>query len=264
MKRSSKIVGIIPARYGSTRLPAKLLIPVLGKTVLQRTYENTLKCDVLDQVIIATDDQRIYDHASAFGCKVVMTPLDCPTGTDRLAYVLKAYPSLLDSEVIINIQGDEPCMDPSIINKVAIGLQESSKASMSTAIHHLDPEEAHRTSCVKCVIDKQGYALYFSRSLLPHGRTGQCQEGVTYYKHVGIYGYRPDFLLRYVTLPATPLQIAEDLEQLKVLEHGYSIKTVLVSQPSIGVDTQEDIIKLEKLLLCKQNSSLLPAESVLL
>ena len=239
-------VGIIPTRYGSTRFPGKALAEISGKSLIQRTYENTKRCQPLDDVIVATDDQRIYDHVVQFGGKATMTSPECPTGSERVAEVAK---NLQDIEIIVNIQGDEPCLEPGVIESVIEVLMQDGDAIMSTAITQLRPEETADRSVVKCVIDTQGYALYFSRAQVPG------------YKHLGIYGFRRDFLIQYAELDPTPLQMTENLEQLKVLEHGYRIKTVIVESQSIGVDTLDDIKKVEQ-LLCNQNSSLSQAESV--
>lgn len=256
-----KVVGIIPARYASTRFPGKPLIPILGKSLIQRTYENALRCPALEDLIVATDDQRIFDHVQAFGGKVVMTSEDCPTGTDRLAEVLRKEASLKEVDVIMNVQGDEPCIDPAVIASVVKALKDNEEASMSTAITLLhSQEEAHNPNVVKCVIDSRDFALYFSRALIPAGRTLRYQPSHQYYRHLGLYAYRREFLMHYAKLAPTPLQQAEDLEQLKVLEHGYKIITVTVSGESMDVNAPEDIKKVEQ-LLCKQNISSSPAES---
>lgn len=250
---SLNIIGIIPARYGSTRLPAKLLIPILGKTVLQRTHENASRSRSLDKLIVATDDERIFKHVLEFGGHPVMTPMSCQSGSDRLAEVLKQEPTYLKAKVIVNIQGDAPCLDPSLIDQVAHLLIEDDQAAMSTAMALLSSkEETLNPSIVKCVVDRQSYALYFSRALIPSNKTLQFNPGLSYYRHIGLYAYRPDFLLTYSELSPTPLQLAEDLEQLKVLEHGYRIKVALTDHASPGVDTFEDINKVEQ-WICKQN-----------
>jgi 3-deoxy-manno-octulosonate cytidylyltransferase (CMP-KDO synthetase) len=252
----SKVIGIIPARFASSRFPGKPLVSILGKTLIQRTYENAMKCSSLDSIIVATDDQRIYDHVEEFGGNVVMTSLACPTGTDRLAEVLRTLSANVNADIIINIQGDEPCLNPDLIAHAAAILLEDPTVPMSTLITPIRTEEEILSpSVVKCVVDKNGYALYFSRSLIPGGKHQSWQQNTVYYKHLGIYGYRRDFLLHYAELPSTSLQMAEDLEQLKALEHGYRIKTRVVEGESMDVNIPEDIKKLEK-LLCKQNISL--------
>lgn len=259
--KTPKVIAFIPARYASTRFPGKPLAFIMGKTLIQRTYENALRCKDLDQVIVATDDQRIYNHVLEFGGTAVMTSESCATGTDRIVEALHQFPELLKAEVILNIQGDEPCVDPSVIEAILSCLKKDPSAVMSTAVSPLiDREQAMSSSVVKCVVDQNENALYFSRSLIPGHRSGQFQPSARYLKHIGIYGFRTEFLLVYAGLEATPLQIAEDLEQLKVLEHGYLIKTALVEHESVGVDLPEDIQIIEQ-LLCKQNTSLLREES---
>jgi 3-deoxy-manno-octulosonate cytidylyltransferase (CMP-KDO synthetase) len=256
------VIALIPVRYGSTRFPGKPLVKIQGKSLIQRTYENALKCPFLDEVIAATDDRRIFDHIVSFGGKAVMTPTHCPTGSDRLAYVLMENKTLQQAEMTVNIQGDEPCIDPNDIGKIIDVLRKDSTAVMSTAVVPLESEEeANNPSEVKCILDLHGNILYFSRALIPGGHTGRFRNGIPYYKHLGIYAYRPQFLLQYTKLPMTPLQVAEDLEQLKVLEHGYKIKAAVVARASAGVNTPEDIKKVEQ-ELCKQNSFSLQAESV--
>jgi 3-deoxy-manno-octulosonate cytidylyltransferase (CMP-KDO synthetase) len=249
----SKVAGIIPARYSSSRFPGKALAQILGKSLIQRTYENALLCPLLSDLIVATDDSRIFEHVEAFGGKAVMTSPECPTGTDRLAEAVKNTSFLNHVDIFLNIQGDEPCLDPKVMQAVIEALQEDPQAPVSTAITPLLPEEAHLSSTVKCVIDLQQYALYFSRALIPGSKTLSFNKKHPYWKHLGLYCYRRDFLLRYPDLSSTPLQQCEDLEQLKILEHGYKIKTAIVETESMDVNTPEDIKKVE-LLLCKQNT----------
>lgn len=268
-----RVLGVIPARFGSTRFPGKPLALILGKTLLQRTYENALRCPLFESLIVATDDARIFQHVQEFGGNVVMTSSFCATGTDRLIEVINNDSRFTGIEIIVNVQGDEPCIDPKVIQQVIDILQKDSQAVMSTAVVKIDSaEEACSSSVVKCVFDSQKNAIYFSRALIPSGHSSQFSPEMTYYKHIGIYGYRRDFLLRYGDLPNTPLQMAENLEQLKVLEHGFRIKVAVIQRPviedgisedlkellnhvSIGVDTPEDIQKVER-LLCKQNTYL--------
>lgn len=255
-KSKAKIIGIIPARYASTRFPGKILAPIAGKTLIQRTYENAKKFTFLDDLVIATDDQRIYDHITGFHGDVVMTSLHCKTGTDRLVDALKRNTRFDDAEIIINIQGDEPCLDPDVAEQVGKLLLDDPSAVMSTAAVKLDSEEdAASSSIVKCVMDLNSNALYFSRSLIPGGHSLRWNPNMLVYRHMGLYAYRRDFLMKYAELPETPLQMAENLEQLKVIEHGYRIKVAVVDRFSIGVDIPDDIQKVEK-WLCKQNISL--------
>lgn len=251
----SKILGVIPARYASFRFPGKILAPITGKSLIQHTYENASRCSLLNRIVIATDDVRIYDHVAGFGAEVVMTSISCPTGTDRIIEAIQKNPDLNDADIVVNIQGDEPCIDPEVIRKVAELLINDPQAVMSTAAVKFEPEEdIHAPSLVKCVFDCNFNALYFSRAPIATGHKGIWTPKSPVYRHMGIYCYRKDFLLRYAELPQTDLQKAEDLEQLKVLEHGYRIKVAVVDNFSIGVDLPEDIQKVEQ-WLCKQNTS---------
>lgn len=248
------ILGIIPARYASTRLPGKLLLPIQGKTLLQRTFENASQVKLLDKLLIATDDTRIYDHVMTFGGHPVMTSPACNNGTDRLAEVLTAHPEWLGASAIVNIQGDEPLLPPEAIVQAINLLLDDPQASIATLITPLrTEEEANNPSIVKCVKDQQNNALYFSRSLVPSNKNGRFCSASNYYRHIGLYVYRPTFLLHYQTLLSTPLQIEEDLEQLKALEHGYRIKVAVTENAGIGIDTPEDLNKIER-WLCRQNT----------
>lgn len=259
MAACPKVLGIIPARYASSRFPAKMLAPILGKTLIQRTYENSCQCPLFDEIIIATDNALIFDHAKSFGAHVVMTSPDCPTGSDRLAEVLRRNPHLQKASIVVGIQGDEPCLSPAAFKGVGEILLSDNSAAMSTAVAPLAAEEAALPSVVKCVLDLHQNALYFSRALIPAGHGLKHRPGVVYYRHIGIYGFRTEFLMRYGELAPTPLQLAEDLEQLKVLEHGYKIKAAIIEECfDIGVNVPEDIQKVEQ-WLCKQNSSSSPA-----
>lgn len=249
-----KILGIIPARFASTRLPGKLLIPILGKTLLQRTFENACQVSILDKLLIATDHDAIFDHVYQFGGEAIMTSIHCPSGTDRLAEVLQKNPEWLNAEVVVNIQGDEPCVDPKAIEQAIHFLMQDPQASMATIVAPLqNEEEAFNPSIVKCVKDQHNNALYFSRSWIPSNKKQAFNPKGPYYRHIGLYVYRPSFLLQYQALKPTPLQLEEDLEQLKALEHGYRIKVAVTDTVSIGVDTQEDLNKVEQ-WICKQNT----------
>jgi 3-deoxy-manno-octulosonate cytidylyltransferase (CMP-KDO synthetase) len=232
-----KIICVIPARYSSTRLPGKPLAMIAGKPMIQRVYERASEARRPDGVLVATDHEQVFSAVKAFGGQVVMTSPDHPTGTDRLAEVAA---HLEDVDVIINVQGDEPLIAPAVIDRLAEEFHHDPGLKMATLAAPLADEEYHMPSAVKVVTDLAGYALYFSRSLIPHPRN-QSVAGLTYLKHIGIYAYRRDFLLKYAALPPTPLEKAESLEQLRALEHGYRIKVITSEFASVGVDTPEDL-----------------------
>jgi len=249
-------LAIIPARYGSKRFPGKMLAPILGKSLIQHTYENAQRSPILKSIVIATDDVRIYDHVNAFGGKVVMTSPDCVNGTERLAEAYRSNFMHEPIDMILNIQGDEPCIDPEAMAATLAALAESQDAQMATAVTKITcAEDALSPSIVKCVINSSHHAVYFSRALIPNNQSGTYCPAHTYYRHLGIYAYRPKFLLNYASFKSMPLQMAEDLEQLKVLELGHKIKVAIVDSHLAGVDVPEDIHKIER-LLCRQNISL--------
>lgn len=252
-----KALAVIPARFGSSRFPGKPLACIGDKTLIQHTYENTCRCGAFNAVTVATDDPRIFDHVRRFGGQAVMTSSLCPTGTDRVAEVVRDHAAYRSFDIVVNVQGDHPCISPETLQAVIRLLSENDEAPIATAAAPLEPENAHQTSVVKCVLDQRGMALYFSRGLLPFGHGGKVIPGVSYYRHIGLYAFRKDFVLQYTQLPATPLQLAEDLEQLKVLEHGYRMKVAVVNESALSVDVPEDINSI-KPYLCLQNISLSP------
>ncbi len=250
-KKNVKVLAVIPARYGSTRFPGKPLSLIHGKSLIQHTYENALSCPLLDGVVIATDDERIYNHAKEFHASVVMTDPNHPNGTERIAEVISNLKERPD--IVVNIQGDEPCITSELIEALVMALIDNPDVPMSTLITPLsNPEDANNPSIVKCVVNQKGRALYFSRSCIPGNKSSKPLSTTPYYSHIGLYAYRTDFLFTYLHLSPTPLQLTEDLEQLKVLEHGFQIQTATVKHQSLGVDTPEDIHKVES-YLCKQN-----------
>jgi len=236
-----KIYGIIPARLNSTRLPRKPLMYIHDKPMIQYVYENAACSANLSEVIVATDNEEIVQCVSDFGGKAVLTSSNHQSGTDRIAEVVEH----LDVDYVINIQGDEPLMSPRAIDSLAAVLTENQDVSMITLITDLKEEDYHNPNCVKVVLDKHGYALYFSRSLIPFPRT---MGAFRPYKHLGIYGYSKKFLSTLTKLPKTPLEEVESLEQLRALENGYRIKCVHVEEDSIGVDTPEDFERVCSLL----------------
>ncbi len=232
-----KVLGIIPARYGSSRLPGKPLKDICGKPMIQHVYERACRAEVIDNVVVATDDQRIVDVVHAFGGEAAMTRADHPTGSDRIAEIAQNY----DCDIIVNIQGDEPLIMPEIIDEIAEALICDNTRVMATGCYKIPTEEMQKNSdVVKVVSDINGNALLFSRSLIPYPRD---LENFAAYEHIGIYAYTKAFLLTYITLPNTPLSLTESLEQLKVLENGYPIQVVHTKYEynALSVDTQEDL-----------------------
>ena len=239
-----RIVCVIPARYSSTRLPGKPLALIAGKPMIQHVWERARKAGRPDEVLVATDHEQVYNTVKAFGGQVVMTSPRHPTGTDRLAEVAAR---LDDVDVIINVQGDEPLIAPEIIDQLAGVFYDAPDLMMATLATPLAEEEYNVPSAVKVVTDLAGNALYFSRSLIPFPRA--ASPGLTFYKHIGIYAYRREFLLRFAVLPPTPLEKAESLEQLRALEHGYRIKVLKTDFQSIGVDTPEDLERVNAIIV---------------
>lgn len=230
-----KIACIIPARYASTRLPGKPLRLIGGETLIHRVYERALLAKKPEAVIVATDDARIEKEVKGFGGQVVMTKETHPTGTDRLAEVAE---KLSCYDMIINVQGDEPFIDPMVIDRLANLLEKRPELMMATAATVMKKEEYDDPSAVKVVLNQKGEALYFSRSLIPYPREN---TGVMVWKHIGIYAYRREFLLSYAHMNQTPLEKTESLEQLRALEMGYKIGVVSVETDNIGIDTEEDL-----------------------
>ena len=235
------ILCVIPARYSSTRLPGKPLAEIAGKPMIQHVYERAVLAERPSQVIVATDHPLVYDRVIEFGGQAMMTSADHPTGTDRLAEVAERF---RDVDLIINVQGDEPLVPPEIIDQLAAAFDENEELQMATLMTEMDESEYRTPSAVKVVTDLQGYAMYFSRSLMPFPRN---DVGMPVYKHIGIYAYRRDFLLKYAKMGPTPMEQTESLEQLRALEHGYKIKVLKTDFKSIGVDTMEDLEKVNLL-----------------
>ena len=237
-----KVVAIIPARYDSVRFPGKSLVDICGKLMIQHVYERTSEVSLFEQVIVATDDRRIEEAVLNFGGAVQMTSRNHKTGTDRLAEVAQN----LDADIIVNVQGDEPLIQPAMIEQAIHPLLDNSDVAIGTLKHKIEhPHELFNPNIVKVITDASGRAMYFSRSPIP------CIKGMdmhnegfwkfAFYRHIGLYAYRRDFLLTFITLPQTPLEIAEGLEQLRALEHGYAIIVSETYAESIGVDTPEDL-----------------------
>lgn len=233
------VVAVIPARYASTRLPGKPLLRETGQTLIQHVVEAAMRATTLDRVIVATDDVRIVEAVEAFGGEAVMTRDDHPSGSDRVAEVAAR---LNDAELIVNLQGDEPSIAGSTIDHLVRRLRNDPDASMATlATPITDPEVFHDPACVKVVLASDGRALYFSRSPIPFHRDHPgYPDGSLGLLHLGVYAYRRPFLLQLAALPPSPLEQAEKLEQLRVLEAGRSIAVGVVAEPGVGIDTPED------------------------
>jgi 3-deoxy-manno-octulosonate cytidylyltransferase (CMP-KDO synthetase) len=238
------ITGVIPARYHSTRFPGKPLARIKGVPLIERVWRQAAKSRRLDDLVVATDDERIAECVRRFGGKTVETPIRCASGTDRLAAVARR--SAKRSDILINIQGDEPLISPRLIDSLASALVKDPSLPAVTAAYPLSREEdVFNPNVVKVVTDKSGRALYFSRSPLPFRR---AETAVPYYKHLGIYGYRRKFLLSFASWPQTPLEKTEQLEQLRIIERGFAINVIVSRYDSFGVDVPEDVVKIERLL----------------
>lgn len=235
----SQAAVIIPARYAATRFPGKLLADLWGKPLIQHAYERARQCQLADRVIVATDDERIAAAAEAFEAEVVMTRADHPSGTDRAAEAAAE----LDVDLIVNLQGDEPLVDPATIDAAIAPLAETDSIPMGTVCCPVEEvADLADPNVVKVVCDRSGFALYFSRLPIPFVRDHGADA--TRYRHIGLYVYRRDFLLELARLGPTPLEQAERLEQLRVLEHGHRIRVVVVPRASPGVDTPADLERL--------------------
>lgn len=232
-----RVAGIIPARYASTRFPGKPLADLGGKPLIQWTWEAARRCDALDVVIVATDDSRIAEAARGFGAEVAMTRADHPSGTDRLAEVARG----LDAGILVNVQGDEPFLDPGVISAAVRPLLQEPGLSMSTVcVVTDDAAEAADPNVVKVVLAENGDALYFSRLPIPYARDA-ARTPRTWRLHLGLYAYRREFLLEFAAWPPSPMETTESLEQLRALEHGARIRVVEVAERALGVDTPDDL-----------------------
>lgn len=260
MNKVTDTVAIIPARYASSRFPGKSLALILGKPMLQRVYERACQAKLVNRVVIATDDERIASAACQFKAEVVMTSPHCPTGTDRVAAVVERE-EYKQYGLVVNVQGDEPLIDPGMVDSCVRAISMADDIVMTTARSFLeDSREMFDPNVVKVVTDNKGLALYFSRSPIPFHRDawgnsssvrekqGKDLEFENVFKHIGLYVYRRDFLLKFRNLSPTPLEKIEKLEQLRALEHGFSIGVVLTESKSYGVDVPEDIARVEKIL----------------
>ncbi|GAN32906.1 3-deoxy-manno-octulosonate cytidylyltransferase [Candidatus Brocadia sinica] len=241
-----KAVVIIPARYASTRLPFKVILPevksVTGRYIIEHVYQNVKQARRIHKVIVATDSQLIYDIVKGFGGEAEMTSALHTSGTDRIAEVA----GRLDADIIVNVQGDEPEMHASVVDQVIDTLVGDDVAVMATVANAItDAAELRNPNVVKVVLDNRGYALYFSRSQIPYVRDSSDlvnEPGITFLRHLGIYAYQRDFLLQYSKLPASSLEHAEKLEQLRALANGYKIKVAITQYTSRGIDTRDDLM----------------------
>ena len=247
-----KIIGIIPARYASTRYPGKPLALIAGKPLIQHVVEQCQRAKSLNDIIVATDDTRIWEVAQNF-CRVEMTRPEHPSGSDRIAEVIERC----EGDAVVNIQGDEPLIDPGVIDAVAIALDQYEMSTAATPIRH--PAEYENPNVVKVVVNAAGRALYFSRRTIPYLREAASHPvpeqlaAFPFLKHVGIYGYRRETLLRLGKFPVSPLENAEKLEQLRALENGICIAVVRVAYDSIGVDLPVDVKRVEAILAAGKN-----------
>ncbi|WP_213318332.1 3-deoxy-manno-octulosonate cytidylyltransferase [Chlamydiifrater volucris] len=244
-----KKVAILPARWGSSRFPGKPLAEIAGRSLIRRTYESVSASKKLDRVIVATDDERIFDHVLQFGGQCVMTSRSCSNGTERVGEAIRLF--CPEAEIVVNVQGDEPCMPSYVIDKMVEDLESIPEAHVVTPVSiGADEEEIFTERKVKCVFDQQGRALYFSRSLIP----SQYKVKTDVYIHLGMYAFRRKALESYLSLPKTPLSLSEDLEQLRILESGGNIHVCVSDVKPPSVDYPEDIKKVENYLLCHLNA----------
>lgn len=240
------IVGAIPARYASTRLPGKPLLLIAGRPMIEHVYERASRARGLARIVVLTDDERIAKAVEGFGGEWEMTPPECASGTDRIAHAARRW----NAAGVVNIQGDEPLIDPEAVSRIAVHLAEHPDDPVVTLAADAAPEEMGNPNAVKVVLDLAGYALYFSRSAIPYPRQEGGAMSLKYrLKHLGIYGYQREALLRLAALPQTPLERSESLEQLRALENGMRIRVLRAERASPGVDTREDLERVERLLI---------------
>ncbi len=241
-----KKIIVIPARYASTRLPGKPLIDIGGKSLLQRVYDGACRSKLSDGTLIATDDERIKKAALAFGAEVIMTDPALPSGTDRVFAAIQDK----EADLVVNLQGDEPFIEPSIIDQLFSALEEGGVAMATLCCPITDESEYRNPNTVKVVLDNSGFALYFSRSPIPFVKISNFKFQISNlaYKHIGIYGFTRSFLEQFVALPKSPLEETESLEQLRVLENGYKIKVIVTGYSGFGIDTPDDLERARQLL----------------
>ena len=241
---SDLIIGIIPARYESTRLPGKLLADIGGKSLIRRVYEQTLKSKLLTQVLVATDDKRIYDAVFGFGGEAVMTSKKHKSGTDRIVEAVKG----INCDIVVNIQGDEPFIDPTDIDRAVQPLVKRKKLNVATlAVRIKELQELRDPHAVKVILDAKENAIYFSRGVIPFSEKPDVKKN-KYYKHIGLYAYRKDFLKKFAKTKQSELEKVEKLEQLRILSMGEKIRVTITKKDSIGIDTKADLARARKLV----------------
>ena len=239
------VLAIIPARLASTRFPGKVLALLAGKPLVMHVYDRTSKAALVTETVIATDDSEVLQALEPFDANVVMTRRDHPTGTDRAAEVAENS----DASIIVNVQGDEVMIDPDTIDATVRALFDNPDVPMSTARHRItDPAEINDPNAVKVVCDKRGRALYFSRNPIPCVRDSEDMDRAEYWKHIGLYAYRREFLMEYAKMAPTPLEKLEQLEQLRALENGHDIAVIDTEYRSVSVDTPEDLERVTRIL----------------
>ncbi len=237
-----RVLAVLPARHGSTRFPGKPLTPIAGKPMIQHVWERTREAKRVDEVVVATDDERIREACRAFGADVEMTAADHPTGTDRLAEVAARR----GEEIVVNVQGDEPLIEGFVVDAAVEALLQDERAAMSTVVHEAEPAAFDDPNRVKVVVDAEGLALYFSRAPIPYRRKA---TGLRPLQHVGLYVYRREFLLEFVKLERSPAEQAEELEQLRALENGHRIRVARIEGwTSVPVDVPDDVAIVEAAL----------------
>ncbi len=243
MNNTKQTAIIIPARYGSSRLEGKPLLEACGKPIIQWVWEKAIKTPLVDRVIVATDDERIFNACKKFGAEVEMTSTEHKSGSDRIAEVARRHPEI---GYIINLQGDEPLIEQENIELVIKGVKFDEKADISTLVREIkDEDEVNNPNLVKCVFDFNNYAMYFSRSKIPFERNVGKSK---FYGHLGIYGYKAEALFKMTELPQAPYEMAESLEQLRALQNGMKIKVDIVKNVPVGIDTQEDFEKFKAMV----------------
>ena len=243
----SHILAVVPARYASTRFPGKIIAPLAGLPLVYHTYLRAKAAKRVSEVVIATDAAEVVEALRPYDAPVVMTRADHPSGTDRIAEVAQSHPA----DIIVNVQGDEPLLDPAIIDAAIEPLLADPEVSMSTARRPItDPEELDNPNVVKVICDRRGRALYFSRYPIPYIRdaSDRAEAGLCHWDHIGLYVYRRDFLLAFARMEQTPLEKLEKLEQLRALENGYAIAVVDTDYEAVGVDTPEDLARVEAIM----------------